>query len=165
MDQGRSAYRRAREFDPILVEATYDLPALTDAIPPPAMPRIYVTGLFDDFAPTFERRLVAELDYRVPEALREAVALHLPSSAATRIDVLDLGCGTGLVGKQFRDLAGRITGVDLSTVMLAAARAAGVYNELICDDVIDYMAATDSRFDLVLAADLFIYVGELEELF
>jgi predicted TPR repeat methyltransferase len=165
VEQATSAYRRALQIDPDLVEATYDLAALTDAVPPPAMPRPYVTRLFDDFAPTFERRLVAELDYRVPEALRKAVALHLPSSAATAIDVLDLGCGTGLVGKQFRDLAGHITGVDLSTAMLAEARAAGVYNELVCEDVIDYMAVTESRFDLVVAADLFIYIGELGDLF
>lgn len=165
VEQATSAYLRALEIDPGLIEAGYDLAALTGSIAPPAMPRPYVTRLFDDFAPTFERRLVAELDYRVPEALREAVAQHLPSSAATALDVLDLGCGTGLVGKQFHDLAGRITGVDLSTVMLAEARAAGIYTELVCDDVIDYMTATDSRFDLVLAADLFIYIGGLDELF
>src|SRR5207248_9954850 len=104
--QASTAYRRALEINPNLVEATYDLAALTDAIPPPAMPRPYVTRLFDDFAPTFERRLVAELDYRVPEGLREAVTAHLLSSPATVLDVLDLGCGTGLVGKQFSDLAG-----------------------------------------------------------
>jgi predicted TPR repeat methyltransferase len=165
VEQATSAYRRALEIDPESVEASYDLAALTDAIPPPAMPRPYVTRLFDDFAPTFERRLVADLDYRVPEALREAVAPHLPSSAATALGVLDLGCGTGLVAKQFRDLAGHITGVDLSTVMLAEARAAGSYDELVCDDVIDYMTANESRFDLVLAADLLIYIGELEEFF
>jgi predicted TPR repeat methyltransferase len=165
IEQAASAYRRALEIEPALIEASFDLAALTDAPAPPAMPRPYVTRLFDDFAPTFERRLVSELDYRVPEALRAAVASHLPLPEAAALDVLDLGCGTGLVAKLFRDVGGRITGVDLSTAMLAEARAAGVYDELVCDEVVHYMAATGSRFDLILAADLFIYIGDLEEFF
>jgi predicted TPR repeat methyltransferase len=175
------AYERALELEPGLVEVSFDLAALSGESPPRSMPRPYVTRLFDDFAATFERRLVAELDYRVPEALRQAVAAELgefgtarrpgtaprpyPTDDEKSLDILDLGCGTGLVGKQFRDLARRMTGVDLSTAMLAAARAAGIYDELVCNDVVDYMRAVDSRFDLVLAADLFIYVGDLEELF
>jgi predicted TPR repeat methyltransferase len=165
VEQATSAYRRALEIDANLVEAMYDLAALTDAIPPPAMPRPYVTRLFDDFAPTFERRLVEELDYRVPKALREAVAPHLSESVAPSLDVLDLGCGTGLVGRRFRDVAARLVGVDLSQGMLAAAGSLGVYDELVHDDVVEYMTKTDSRFDLVLAADLFIYIGQLEPFF
>jgi predicted TPR repeat methyltransferase len=124
-----------------------------------------VTRLFDDFAPTFERRLVDELDYRVPEALREAVTPHVCESAARSLDVLDLGCGTGLVGRQFRDLACRLVGVDLSQAMLAAAGSNGIYDELVGDDVVEYLSKTDSCFDLILAADLFIYIGDLELLF
>jgi predicted TPR repeat methyltransferase len=155
------AYERALELEPGLVEVSFDLAALSGESPPRSMPRPYVTRLFDDFAATFERRLVAELDYRVPEALRQAVAAELgefgtarrpgtaprpyPTDDEKSLDILDLGCGTGLVGKQFRDLARRMTGVDLSTAMLAAARAAGIYDELVCNDVVDYMRAVDSR--------------------
>jgi predicted TPR repeat methyltransferase len=129
------------------------------------MPPGYVTRLFDDFAATFERRLVDELKYCVPEALRAAVARHWPSQPPNDLDVLDLGCGTGLVGKQFRDVTRRLTGVDLSPEMLAEAQRSGVYDRLIGDDVVHFMATDDGQYDVILAADLFIYIGDLGELF
>jgi predicted TPR repeat methyltransferase len=163
--QAVSAYRKALDLDSSLVEASYDLAALSAAPPPPQMPPCYVTRLFDDFAATFERRLVDELKYCVPEALRAAVARHWPFQPPKDLDVLDLGCGTGLVGKQFRDVAQRLTGVDLSPGMLAEAQRSGVYDRLIGDDVVHYMATDDGQFDVILAADLFIYIGDLGELF
>jgi predicted TPR repeat methyltransferase len=164
IEQAASAYRRALDLDPSLVEASYDLAALSAAPPPPQMPAGYVTRLFDDFAATFERRLVGELAYGVPEALRAAVARHWPSPPAD-LDVLDLGCGTGLVGKQFREIARRLTGVDLSPGMLAEAERSGVYDRLICDDVVHYLWTAEEQYDAILAADLFIYIGDLAELF
>jgi predicted TPR repeat methyltransferase len=165
LEQAAEAYRKALELEPSLVEASYDLAALSAAPAPTQMPRGYVTRLFDDFAPTFERRLVDELSYCVPEALRAAVARHLAVVAPKPLDVLDLGCGTGLVGKQFRDLAGRLTGVDLSAGMLAEASRSAVYDRLVSDDVVHYMQTAGEQFDLILAADLFIYIGDLTELF
>ncbi len=165
VEQAAGAYRRAIQISPKFAEAAYDLAALTGGAAPPSMPRSYVTRLFDDFAPTFERRLLEDLDYRVPEVLREAVMPHFPESAARSLDVLDLGCGTGLLGRQFRDLAARLVGVDLSTAMIATARSTGVYDELALGDVVEFMVKTAASFDLILAADLFIYIGDLEELF
>ncbi len=162
--EAAGAYRKALELEPALVEAIYDLAALSAAPAPPQMPRAYVTRLFDDFAPTFERRLVDELAYCVPQSLRAAVARHWPAESPTGLEVLDLGCGTGLVGKQFRDVAGRLTGVDLSTGMLAEATRSGIYDRLVCEDVVQYMKRVGERFDLILAADLFIYIGDLTEL-
>ena len=163
--QAASAYRKALDLDPSLVEASYDLAALSAAPPPPQMPPGYVTRLFDDFAATFERRLVDELKYCVPEALRAAVARSWPFQPPKDLDILDLGCGTGLVGKQFRDVARRLTGVDLSPGMLAEAQRSGVYDRLIGDDVVHYMATDDGQYDVILAADLLIYIGDLGELF
>jgi predicted TPR repeat methyltransferase len=166
VSRAEQAYARALELEPGMVEAAFDLAALSGRSPPPVMPRPYVARLFDDFAASFERRLVAELDYRVPKALRQAVAAHLDARGEKVLNILDLGCGTGLVGKQFRDVARSMTGVDLSAAMLAEARAAGIYDELVCADAVDYMrTAAAAQFDLILAADLFIYIGDLEELF
>ncbi len=164
LEEAASAYRQALAIDAALVEAEYDLASLTGSDAPPSMPRSYTERLFDDFAPTFERRLVEELEYQVPAALRELVDANLPSPGR-KLEILDLGCGTGLVGKQFRDIAARMTGVDVSTAMLAEANAAGVYDELVCEDVVTHMSRNESRFDLILAADLFIYIGDLDPLF
>ena len=56
--------------------------------------------------------------------------------------------------------------MDLSAGMLEQARALGVYDHLFAADAVEHLrAATEMRHDLVLAADVFIYVGDLEPLF
>jgi predicted TPR repeat methyltransferase len=75
--------------------------------------------------------------------------------------VLDLGCGTGLCGALMRSRAQRLTGVDLSPTMVEHARRRGAYDQLHTDDVVRHLASTDARHDLILAADLFIYIGDL----
>ena len=79
--------------------------------------------------------------------------------------VLDLGCGTGLCGPLVRPLADRLDGVDLSAGMLARARETGVYDQLFEADIGDWLGGAQRQDDLVLAADVFIYVGALEPVF
>jgi predicted TPR repeat methyltransferase len=79
--------------------------------------------------------------------------------------VLDLGCGTGLMGFEAQDIAENLIGVDLSPKMLKAAALKAVYTELIEADIIEYLTETDKKFDLFTAADVFIYLGHLKNLF
>jgi len=78
------------------------------------------------------------------------------------LDVLDLGCGTGLSGAALRGLARQLTGVDLSPRMLARARERGFYDRLIEGDIVQVLAGQGASFDLVVAADVFVYIGDLE---
>lgn len=71
----------------------------------------------------------------------------------------------GLCGPLIAPYAEAIDGVDLSAAMLAQARALGVYRELHHADLASFLARADRRADLVLAADVFIYVGALDEVF
>lgn len=103
-----------------------------------AMSGAYVRALFDQYAPHFDAAL-ERLDYRGPARLREAVARARPGARFD--DVLDLGCGAGLAGAAFRPLARRITGVDLSTAMLAEARAKNLYDRLETGDLGEFLAA------------------------
>jgi len=64
-----------------------------------------------------------------------------------------------------RPMVGRLTGVDLSARMLARARELGVYDHLEHADIAEFLARADERHDLVLAADVFIYVGDLARVF
>ena len=64
-----------------------------------------------------------------------------------------------------RPIARRLKGVDLSANMLAQARSRGVYSELECIELTDYLARCDAEFDLVVAADVFIYLGDLAPVF
>jgi predicted TPR repeat methyltransferase len=79
--------------------------------------------------------------------------------------VLDLGCGTGLCGPQLRAMANQLTGVDLSAPMLEVAAQRRVHDQLLQADLADHLADTMDRVDLVVAADVFIYIGDLTPVF
>jgi predicted TPR repeat methyltransferase len=136
--------------------------ALTGEGRPATTPPAMVTALFDRYAATFEEHLTHGVDYQGPQLLRAAV---VGEAQAQGLDVLDLGCGTGLCGLAFRDLARTLTGVDLSANMLARARARGIYDHLTHGELVDVLRGAPGAFDLILAADVFIYVGDLAPVF
>ena len=118
----------------------------------------YVRSVFDDFAESFDRSLQL-LQYQAPRLLYEAVSGPLPRSGT--LDVLDLGCGTGLCGPLLRPIARHLVGVDLSPKMLSLAAARGLYDQLNCAELTGWLA-TCRTFDLVMAADVLCYFGDLE---
>lgn len=129
---------------------------------PPRVPRPYVQGLFDDYAQTFDEHLVGVLNYQAHSTLIETLrSLHGPCFASA----LDLGCGTGLCAPLLRDYVGRIDGVDVAGLMLSKARERGLYENLDQADLAKHLHATGRRYELVLAADVFPYVGDLTEVF
>jgi predicted TPR repeat methyltransferase len=129
-----------------------------------AMSPAHVAALFDEYAPRFETSLVQDLSYRAPALLREAVArLRSPLSFGR---TLDLGCGTGLAAEAFASLCSDIIGVDLSQAMLAKARRKQIYRELQCGNILAFLQDQPaSSADLILAADVFVYLGDLEPIF
>lgn len=164
-DEAASIYRLALEngLDEDLFRHLLDAASGASSARAPAG---YVTATFDAFATHFDERLVGQLEYRVP---RDLVDLVLPAVNGTPLDVLDLGCGTGLVGEALRQAGigrGKWVGIDLSPHMLERARQRGCYDELHCEDVESWLSgATQAGFDLVVAADVFIYLGELDGIF
>jgi predicted TPR repeat methyltransferase len=125
-------------------------------------PRAYVQNLFDQYAHDFEQHLVGQLGYCGHSVLVE----QLPPNCPTRFpSVLDLGCGTGLCAPLLRLKSERLFGVDLSPAMIEKSRQTKLYDVLTVNDVRDYLAHEVTKFDFVVAADVLIYVGELERLF
>jgi predicted TPR repeat methyltransferase len=123
----------------------------------------YVRDLFNRHAPDFDTDL-ARLKYCGPEVL----VRHLSQVSAVPSagwDILDVGCGTGLAGVLLRPLARRLTGVDLSRCMLDVARARNIYDEVIEMDLIDYLRRQSNSFDVIAAADVLPYLGDLSEFF
>ena len=119
----------------------------------------YVRATFDSFAQQFDRHLVDTLDYHIPELISAAVRELSPP---VQMDILDLGCGTGLCGDCLRDLARRLVGVDLAPKMLELARGRGCYQELAQAEIGQYLPAqAQASFDLVVAADVLIYIGDI----
>lgn len=128
---------------------------------PAAPPRLYVEGLFDGYAQDYEDHMVGQLQYRGHETLLQPLL-----RAGRRFgEALDLGCGTGLCAALIRPLADAVDGVDVSGAMVEQARRSGLYRALHHIDLAQHLAQTTQRYDLVLAADVFIYVGALEEVF
>jgi len=126
-------------------------------------PPAYVRATFDSFAQQFDRHLVDTLDYHIPEMLSSAVRALSPPA---QMDILDLGCGTGLCGDCLRDLARRLVGVDLAPKMLEVARGRGCYGELVLAEAGQYLSSLASPgFDLVVAADVLIYIGDVGQVF
>ena len=131
---------------------------------PATAPAAYVAGLFDSYADEFDSHLVGALRYQAHRQLVDQLVATCGGGARFR-SALDLGCGTGLCGPLVRPMAARLTGVDLSARMIEKARSLGVYDRLEQGDIIEFLDGSEDRWDLVLAADVFIYVGDLEPVF
>jgi predicted TPR repeat methyltransferase len=124
----------------------------------------YVRVLFDGYAPSFDNHLIS-LGYRIPGLLRREVELFNREGGG-RISVLDLGCGTGLVGVALSGLTLQcLVGVDLSTAMLAEAARRDLYQDLHQADLESFLTTETRQFSLVLAADVLPYLGNLSEVF
>ncbi len=144
--------------------ASFDDPAQA----PERAAAAYVTHLFDGYAAGFEASLLG-LGYRAPGLILRALEALLPGLGAGLPpgrklgDVLDLGCGTGLIGVVLHDLvAGRLKGVDLSPAMLEEARLKGVYTSLEHAEIDVALARDGTQYEAVIAADVFCYLGALD---
>lgn len=156
------AFRMALKLDPEdRAGAVLKLHLAGASVDPAAMPAAFVETLFDQYAGTFEASLVGKLGYCAPDLLFNAIAEIHPDRFAC---VLDLGCGTGLIGERLRPACDRLEGYDLSAGMLKIARAKGIYDLLEQADL-TALSFDAPRADLVVAADVFIYVGALETAF
>jgi predicted TPR repeat methyltransferase len=163
-DEAIASYRKGLEFDqgsnPDKIR--YVLASLGAEPMPAAAPVEYVRRLFDKYARRFDAHLVARLNYRVPELL---AAQLQPLVSTAQLDVLDLGCGTGLCGVLLRPWSRSLTGLDMSADMLEQARRKQVYDSLVTGEINAYLASQGACFDLIVAADVFIYIGTLSGVF
>lgn len=159
-DGAAAAFARAAELDPEDRLGAALHAARLAGESPAAPPAGYVRALFDGYAEDFDAALVDRLGYRAPAAI--AAALEAVAPGRRYAAALDLGCGTGLMAEAVRDRVDRIDGVDLSERMVARARAKGLYAGLAVGDVVEALAArAPGALDLVLAADVFCYLGDL----
>lgn len=147
-----------RLTDPQTAALHYILAAQSDIFPPSQVPTSLVAGLFDRYADRFDKHLTGKLHYRVPEMLAEALTALRPEK---KLDVLDMGCGTGLCGPLLRPFAATLAGVDLAPGMVAKSSERGVYDKLEVGELVETMRQHPRSFDLLVAADVLIYMGDL----
>lgn len=127
-------------------------------------PADYIKTLFDGFADTFDEKLVNALGYRAPEVLYDMVS-HVVTPASGTLDVIDLGCGTGLCAPLFRGMARTLHGVDLSPRMIEKAHERALYDALEVNDVVSCLASSVAAWDLAISSDVFVYVGDIHDIF
>lgn len=125
-----------------------------------ASPSEYSAELFDGYAPRFDPHAQSVLAQKLPALLIEAAEEYFPSAANLRL--LDLGCGSGVTAAALRDITEVRVGVDVSERMLDRARASSLYKELHALDMVEFMLASDRRFDLVTAVDVLMHSGNLK---
>jgi predicted TPR repeat methyltransferase len=160
-EQAAHAFRRCLALDSAdTAGARLALAALGEGAMPERADPAFVKGLYDHYADNFDTHLVERLSYRAPEIIAETLESHWAALPA-RPAALDLGCGTGLAGVPLKPHLGRLEGVDVSAAMIARAGAREIYDALATEDLLAFLAAPRGPYDLVIAADVLIYFGDL----
>ncbi len=129
-------------------------------------PPSYLEAVFDGYADNFDEHLI-QLGYRVPGEIHDTLAgLIDEGQIASLGEVLDLGCGTGLVGLLVAGLPmTHLTGVDVSENMIAKAQDKNVYDDLAVADLAMFLGQTAGSWDTILGGDVFCYFGTLDGVF
>lgn len=129
----------------------------TPAHQPPELNR----GLFDDMAELYDQHMVRTLKYQLPQQVAEQLIARYPDK---KINVLDLGCGTGLLGVCLGRLDGALVGVDISKGMIEQAARHNVYHRFHHANLLDALEDTPAALYQVLTAlDVFIYAGDMAQ--
>ena len=162
-DEAEESYKKAIALKPTFSSIVkHKLAALTGKTTKTA-PRDYVEQLFDGYAAKFEIDLKDKLDYKIPKILAEIMIRD--SKFDFLGSVTDLGCGTGLFGVEINQVCEYLEGIDLSGKMLEKAKEKNVYTKLVKQDITEYLSTTNLNFDFFVSTDVFIYIGDLFEVF
>jgi predicted TPR repeat methyltransferase len=165
-EQAAYAFNLAVQYDQGNEAAKHMLASVTADATMKRASNEYVRSLFDDYAENFEHSLVQELGYTGFERLRRGFDRAFSQKPPSFDFVVDAGCGTGLVGEQFRNVSKTLLGVDLSEAILqqAVLLRPNLYDEVLVGDVIEVFRAR-APISLIIAADSYIYFGDLDPLF
>ena len=126
-------------------------------------PKEYVKNLFDDYAERFNDSLVQGLQYMLPFMIKDFI--QKASSISNYPKTIDLGCGTGLSGNDLREISGHLSGIDISENMISNSNELNIYDNLYTADIVETLNSNQENFDLFVALDVLIYVGDVESIF
>jgi predicted TPR repeat methyltransferase len=165
LEDAEASYTKAIAIKPEYAEELSHAIASLKGLNPVRATDAYVSSLFDGYAKKFESSLVGELNYKTPTIIANFLRPLIPS-VNPKLDVLDLGCGTGLAGEALIDLAKTLVGIDLSKEMLKIAEAKNIYSRLIQDEIHHALSQEQSNsFDIIVSSDVFVYIGDIKAIF
>jgi predicted TPR repeat methyltransferase len=162
-DMAIANYQKALEFEPEYAIPKHMLNSLT-GYTSKKPPKQYVKNLFDDYANRFNDALVNNLQYSLPFVIKELI-LQSNSGKSEYQNVIDLGCGTGLAGNDLRDISTNLIGIDISENMVSEAEKLNIYDTLIVGDIVEKLNVSHHKFDLIVALDVLIYIGDVQSIF
>ena len=154
---------------PKIADARHMGAAVAGMIAPKKADEVFITEIFDDFSVDFDKKL-ADLYYQAPKLIGGLVAdiftdIEKFKSDNSIINILDAGCGTGLLSKYLRPYASQLIGVDLSQKMLEKAVARGGYDKVIHGEITNFLNQHATYYHMVTAADVLCYFGDLKDIF
>lgn len=160
-DKAIKAYQDVLALYPEHQEASFILEALQQTSTPVKMPSSFISSLFDHYAPHYEKHLTDTLHYQVPQQLLALLCSSYHPKTKS-LSILDIGCGSGLMADTLFDYGQTIDGIDLSESMIQCCKQKGLYQNLWVND----FCTVDSLgcYDLLVAADVLPYIGNLETL-
>ena len=168
-NDAKDIYRRILEVCPDDVRARFFMKACriqADGGQLERIPADYVQEIYSgsNVGRALDTSLTEKLEYRAPAVLDAAVRelIVVPESG---LDILEVGCGTGLCGSRLADIANILVGTDLSADLLAVAGEMGAYDRIYVADLIDALSDSSSAYDLVIAMDVLCFFGDLTEIF
>ncbi|MCS5589382.1 MAG: tetratricopeptide repeat protein, partial [Candidatus Thioglobus sp.] len=153
-DMAIKCYQKALTIKPDYAVPQHMLNALTGNTSTEP-PKEYVKNLFDDYAERFDDSLIKQLGYKLPFLIKELI-LKLDPPRNKFKKVIDLGSGTGLIGKELRGISDNLTGIDISSNMVAKTRELDVYDHLIVGDIVDILSSSNEKYDLFIALDVLV---------
>jgi len=158
-----ASYKMVLELEPDNISAQYLIDALEGKDLETA-PKEYVADLFDQYSVTFDQHLVDDLGYNLPKIFRKLFDELYEGNYCFK-NVLDMGCGTGLSGDAFRTVSQKLSGIDLSQKMLNLADDKNIYDYLESGELCEFLESSKEKFDLFIALEVFIYMGDLDHVF
>ncbi len=163
-DMAIACYEKALTISPENPALSYLLSAIKQDGKQQTTPIVYIKKLFDDYANDYDNHLQTLLCYQIPILLTQLIEKTVMSQSPCW-DILDLGCGTGLMGSKIKPYAHYLLGIDVAISMLKKAEEKQIYDQLTCTDIKTFIEQCDTMFDLIIAADVFGYIGNLDRLF
>ena len=156
-------YQKALEFKPEYAIPKHMINSLTGHTSKEP-PKQYVKNLFDDYAHRFNDALVNNLQYTLPFIIKDLI-LQSNGAKYQYKNVIDLVCGTGLAGKDLREISINLSGFDISENMIYEAEKLDIYDTLTVGDIVEKLNESQDKFDLLVVLDVLIYIGDVQSIF
>jgi predicted TPR repeat methyltransferase len=159
-DEAADAFEKYLESGADDAPVRHMLTALRDEPSPPRACNECIQQIFRDFSSNYDSKMRDKLSYQAPERLQDLIRSEIGDAAG--LEILDIGCGTGLAGAALKKHAARLVGIDLSPEMIELARARGIYDGLEVAEITVWLNGTQEQFDLIAACDCLVYFGDLQ---